>query len=154
MRKLLAFIPSIILFISCSTAFGQTSVKPRLSDEDTAAIIKSALELQLAHDGEAKFKEYKILATDNIKPSLIPESEAFHFTLMKSGTIERKARRSKDAPLKYLEFGEFRISEEKVFVTLSEKQLGMIHFFKGSIFSYEFQKVSGQWQGKLLSIVC
>lgn len=149
MLRLAASICVLLMVINGTVSANEAE---KLSEADRAAIIQKAMELKLQKDGPEKFSEYLVISTENMSLKLLPKIQGFNFKLMKPREIEK--RQKKATRFRYLRIDE--LTRQGQFVNFS---LGVIercgglpchaHFYK-----FVFEKIDGQWQGRIHMIIC
>lgn len=130
-----------------------------LTDEDRTEILRQVLGQEITRRKEEQTKygrprkdDYEIiLSTLNIKPDLVPKIPDVKFIFLKPDEIEERVTRG---GLAYLAFSKFEVQGSKVVVTLDKSFRSRRRpraFISVQSFSYEYRKVDGKWEGKLIS---
>jgi hypothetical protein len=142
---------------SSSTNLGANQDEIVLTDEDRTEIIRQILsrEITRRREEESQYgtssKGDIILSTLNIEPELVPKIPDVNFIFLKPDEIEERVTRG---GLAYLEFSKFEAQGSKVVVALDNTYRGRRApraFISSQSFSYEYRKVDGKWEGKLIS---
>jgi hypothetical protein len=121
-----------------------------LTAEDKKEIVRQVLEREVVRMKEgSNIKKGDVieinLSTKNIGPELVPEVEGVRFKLVEPERVREKSI----VGFRHLAFGEFKQSGPVVTVTLSNNYR-RVRFVNNRTFSYEFRRVDGKWEGKLV----
>ena len=155
----------IILLAHAATSANSPSMSQEktLTDEDKAEIIKSVLaeELKSQEDPEPKAPGFprgfrndvgdQYLSTENIDFFRLPDNLAKHFKLMPPDELRKRILNREH--FQCFVFKDFIAKDEKVLVKVS---LRFTQYFFGGFLDakreleYEYQKLSGRWEGKLI----
>ena len=131
---------------------GNAQEIPKLSDEDKSFIIKSILEqdFEIKRQISQESTEEKLfikLSGENINAKLLPKFPHVEFVLLNADDIKNYKGKSHI----YREFGKFEVNAfGRVTVVFSKTNLHKGFFPTESETTYEYQKVSGKWVGKVV----
>ena len=142
----------VLVMVSCVlVARGQQTKSNVLSDDDKAEIVESVLEFESSAQSSA-FENFRKLSSDNIEfvePSRI---SGHGFTLLPASEIRES---KKDRVVRYMVFRRIYLRDGIVVVSLSRVIEGRPcfgpFFSSERNFTYEYQKNSGEWIGRLVT---
>lgn len=157
----------LILLAGYILLFGFSDVRAQrgniiLTNNDKKEIIKQMLTTEVTRfkKEESKYKTLPegnleiILSLENIEPDLVPQIKDVKFILLKNSEIYKRIEHTRvfGGGVRYLSFSDFKIIGSKIIVSLdntykAKRGRAFIHI---KSFEYEFYKVTGKWEGKLL----
>jgi hypothetical protein len=156
----------LILLAGYILLFGFSDVRAQreniiLANNDKKEIIKQMLTTEVLRykKDESKYGRLPdgnleiILSLENIEPDLVPKIKDVKFILLKNSEIYKRIEHTRVfGGVRYLSFSDFKIKGSKIIVSLDNtyKAKRGRAFVHSKSFEYEFRKVNGKWEGKLL----
>ena len=153
-----ASILAILLLTFEAQGSAQTVSAPTLSDDDKAAIIKNVIDLWFSRaealppaEG-ADLLKHNTLSTEDMSTTLVSKLSGIKLVLRKPKQIEKLKHRP--TPIRFLRVNSISRVGDKIGLTLGA--ISVVNDTPLGVHSYHylFERIDGQWQGKLMYIIC